>query len=468
MIGSRLNPLRHLGIQLFLWFWLGSFVIVMAVLWISRQVSDDVSMQPLPAPGSSILRNEVARLDDSMMRFADQPVAEVVNRYARHHRRLVVAVDVLNEQVLSGAPGPFRGNTDVFLELANQLQPMTIKTSQARYFGPVAVTWRDQQYAVFVGKPLPPNLVRRVHQRHPILLISVVLVISASLCGLLAWRLLRPVRHLRLAVNQMAKGDLKSRVDAQWLGNNELGQLGHDFNAMASQLEQLVDGQKRLLADISHELRSPLARLQLAIGITEQSSEGNNTPGLTEGLARIEKEAQQIEQMLAQLLVLARMEATQMPMHPETLDVSALLGSCVEDARFQAVAQGKQVFYSPDCALHWQGDRELLTRVFNNVLGNAVRYASTKVQVQCTTTPHTLEIRIQDDGPGIAEEALKQIFTPFYRMSASRQRETGGVGLGLAIVHQAVLLHGGSVTATNVADGGLCIDIRLPRRPVER
>ena len=260
----------------------------------------------------------------------------------------------------------------------------------------------------------------------------------------------------------MASGDLTSRVGTASLRSDEIGRLGLDFNHMALRVESVLLSQKRLLADISHELRSPLARLQLAIGIAQQQPDMEQSQTTNKQLERIEKESQRMEQMIGQVLTLSRLEAQDRLPENCTVILDELLQELIKDAQFEAQVLDKQVGFNCAADITLQGDPSLLASALENILRNAVKYAQHRVDVKVEQPNDRIYITISDDGQGLPEQDLKKIFTPFYRASAARERGSGGVGLGLAIAQQAIYSHGGKISAENRQAGGLRIRIALP------
>ena len=289
----------------------------------------------------------------------------------------------------------------------------------------------------------------------------VVLVIGGIFCFWLARYLTTPVLKLRTTTNELAGGNLGARVSTKLAKRrDEIGQLGRDFNAMAERLESMVKAQQRLLGDISHELRSPLARLGVALGLARQRS-GAEANG---ALDRIERESDNINEMISQLLTLTRLESGTDGRRRTEVDLSALVREVAEDADFEArsVNRAVQVVSSDNCSIN--GVEELLRSAVENVVRNAVRYTpeGTAVEVALSKQNGHAVISVRDRGKGVPEDALEKIFRPFYRTEDARDRQSGGgTGLGLAITERAVRMHGGSVQATNAADGGLSIEMRL-------
>jgi two-component system sensor histidine kinase CpxA len=307
----------------------------------------------------------------------------------------------------------------------------------------------------------PPVLF--VRSRVPGLGMLIAVVSSGLVCYLLAGYLTSPVTRLRTATQKLAAGDLSARAGEPSIRrNDELAGLVRDFDSMAGRIETLVGAQNRLLRDISHELRSPLARLQVALGLARQRA-GLDTRGM---LDRIELEAERINEMIGRLLTLSRLEGGQaLPFEPVAL--SELVQDVAQDADFEAQARKCDVRCQvlQECTV--AGNDMLLRSAVENVVRNAVRYTAenTAVEVQLAVEEQPKAeavIRVSDRGPGVPEEALGKLFQPFYRLDDARGRQSGGVGLGLSIAERAVRLHGGSVTASNREGGGLVVEIRVP------
>jgi two-component system sensor histidine kinase CpxA len=293
----------------------------------------------------------------------------------------------------------------------------------------------------------------------------VILVIGGIFCFWLARYLTTPLLKLRTTTNELAQGNLGARVANKLTKRrDEIGQLGRDFNGMAERLESMVKAQQRLLGDISHELRSPLARLGVALGLARQRS----GPDANGALDRIERESDNLNEMISQLLTLTRLESGTDGRKRAEIDLAALVRDVAEDADFEArsVNRSVQVVWTERCTIN--GIEELLRSAVENVVRNAVRFTpeGTAVEValqrQNGASDRYAVISVRDRGKGVPEEALERIFRPFYRAEDARDRQSGGgTGLGLAITERAVRMHGGSVVATNAKDGGLSVEMRL-------
>jgi signal transduction histidine kinase len=301
----------------------------------------------------------------------------------------------------------------------------------------------------------------------PLSILAIALVVSGGACFFLARYLAAPVDRLRLATRRMAAGDLNVRVLPALRGRqDDLGLLAADLDAMAERLRQLLEAKQQLLRDVSHELRSPLARLQLALSLARRDD------GAAERhLARIACEADRLEQLIARTLKLVRLERPAHALELLRVDVGELLRSIAADVAIEADAQGCFVTVQIYGTLVVSGDPELLRSAFENVIRNAVRYSPAGALVAVNGRParatgsdqETIEVTVRDYGPGVPEKDLPLIFEPFYRVEAAREhRSSGGEGLGLAIAARAVALHGGSISARNPQGGGLAVTVVLP------
>ena len=266
-------------------------------------------------------------------------------------------------------------------------------------------------------------------------------ILMAGLCYVLAVHLASPLRGLRRVLERFGRGDLAVRYHLS--RRDEIGDLARAFNRMADQIATLLSAERRLLQDVSHELRSPLARLGFAVELAKTS------PDREAALGRIRKEADRLNHLVDELLQLTRAEGDPAARNPEEVDLAELLRELVADCSLEAEAKGCRLVLRNGQAALAMGERELLRRACENVLRNAIRHApaGTQVEVELSTRDDFATIAVRDHGPGVPPESLSEIFKPFYRVENDRDRSSGGVGLGLAIARRAVELHQGRMTA---------------------
>lgn len=291
-----------------------------------------------------------------------------------------------------------------------------------------------------------------------------ILMSSMTSAAALARYLIRPVEHLRDGLSALAHGRFDVRIGNKMAGRkDEVTALAHDFDSTAARLEELQEAQQRLFHDVSHELRSPLSRLQAVVGVLRQSP-----TKLDAMLDRIDREVERLDTLVGEVLTLARLTAnSSLPLKTQTLDVIDLLSEILDDAAFEAQARKVLITTSVDGSFLADVEGELIYRALENVIRNAVKYTAerSRIYVQCETTADLLKVCVVDQGPGVRRDELERIFQPFSRGNDAVPR--GGYGLGLAIARQAIERHGGRVYASLPDAGGLAITLEIPGKPTE-
>jgi two-component system sensor histidine kinase CpxA len=299
--------------------------------------------------------------------------------------------------------------------------------------------------------------------------LPVAIVVGGLTTFVLVLLFTRPVIRLRRAAGELAKGKLNARVawpksQATIFAGDEIDALMHDFNHMAERLESLVDAQKLLLRDVSHELRSPLARLSVALELAREDAD----PTRAAHLDRIERETERLNLLIGQLLSLSSMEALEKVENFEPLSMNELIDRMIPDSEYEAQQRHCSLAFHADAECRVAGNEELLYRAIENVVRNAIRYTESGTEVEIRLKMGMVhgqkqaEIEVSDRGPGIPESQLSAIFRPFYRVDYARSPDTGGFGVGLAIAERAVRLHHGELNAMNRKSGGATIRITLP------
>ena len=321
--------------------------------------------------------------------------------------------------------------------------------------GPLPVTLAKQDLLLYIGVKWnePPPFLLRMFDK-PFQLLFAVMLVSTPLLLWLAWALSQPARKLERAAQRVAKGEFIVDPELE-KGTSEFRQAGASFNQMVEAINQMISGQQRLLSDISHELRSPLTRLRMASALATRKQ------GESPELARIDTEAQRLEQMIGELLELSRMQADS-HLTREKQPLSSLWEAILADAQFEAEQMGKNLTFTPIPDRIISGTPKLLMSALDNIVRNAIYYGQDRIDIQFTESDQQITITVDDNGEGVPDHELEAIFRPFYRVSTARDRHSGGTGLGLTITESAIRQHSGHIVATRSPLGGLRVEITLP------
>jgi two-component system sensor histidine kinase CpxA len=289
-------------------------------------------------------------------------------------------------------------------------------------------------------------------------------LISVPLCFALGRYMARPIVDISQASHEFAAGNLDARINSGSATRfDEIGDLAKDFNLMAQRLQNMINGQQKLLGDISHELRSPLARMQIALEILEKENETASQPMFE----KIHLEILRLNELIGKILQINRLNSNRQSVEKADLNLLQLLQSICDDATFEGHEKNIKISLTCPKDIILSANHELIAQAVENVVRNAVKYSQNDGEIQVHAADNHAKnevcIRITDKGPGIAKQHLPRIFEPFYRCQDDRDRKTGGVGLGLAIAFQAVQSHNGTISISNLEPAGLQVEIRLPK-----
>ncbi len=451
-----------LFIKIFLWFLAAIALMVGVIIFVTRTFQTD----PMVSRFQRSTRNQMTIYSGTANQIVKAEGDAGLRTYLSRLRdveppREVDLVDI-NGKVWFGEADEITDSTDLISRTFSSAAAETDFLAEDRTLGAAPVTFPDGRRFVLVlqWERQSPN---------PLFWGSTLgywrlaglLVTATLLCYLLALYLTSPIRKLREATQKLANGDLQTRV-AQKVGRrrDELADLARDFDEMAERIESLVTSHQRLNSDISHELRSPLARLNVALEIAKQKSSPETAPLLN----RIEIESHRLNEMISRLLILAKLESGSELIEPVRVDLAELVRAVAEDADFEAQAKGRSVKILSDDPCTVMGSENLLRSAIENVLRNAVRYTAegTAVDVSLVRQNGHSILQVSDHGGGVPDEELANLFRPFYRVGEARERKTGGMGLGLAIAERAIKAHKGTIAARNTGDG-LLVEIRLDK-----
>jgi two-component system sensor histidine kinase CpxA len=429
---------RSLYAKILLWSFATLLLSLVAFVVVSTVISFRAAYRGGPL-GQSMLELEQAR--EAYEEGGQEKLARFLDRVGRRLSGKHYMTDARGRDLLTGA--------DLSALLASADPD---GEPPRRWGGPrvMAAKSEDGRYRWIVEFGPPPVDLKSFLPYYALILGAVALV-----CWLLAINIASPVRRMARTLERFGAGDLAARVNST--RRDEIGDLSRAFDRMAERIGTLLTAERRLLQDVSHELRSPLARLSFAAELVRTAEDRDAA------VRRLKKEIQRLTDLVGALLTVTMAEGDPSAAAPERLRLDDLLAEVVEDCRLEADSGGCGITLRADAPLTVLGDRELLRRAVENVVRNSVRFAprDTAVEVELDAAPGGARISVRDYGPGVPEEALPKIFQPFFRVDDSRDSSTGGMGLGLAIAMRAVGLHNGQVRAEN-AHPGLRVSIELP------
>ena len=452
--------------KIFASFWLTSIVIAVAVAWSTfHMVSNHRSVE---------MRERIDRAGAALA------IAATAIEATDGREGLSRWLGALNEGRVGGGPLllldaqglPLPGSAPLPPGAPASITPDALRKSHDLHLFALGDDARSARWLGIAPRPKhpPPGfLACRAGPRHPLrtelglVRLGITVLVGGLVCWLLARHLTRPIRELQVASARLARGDFAVEIDRRTLARrDELAALARDFVQMAAKLKTLLDAQRQLLRDVSHELRSPLARLQVAAALARRKG-----AGLVDGeVDRIELETARVDELIGQLLTLMRLEAVDGALPTDTVDLSGLLETVARDAEFEAAALGVGVKARIAPGLCVRGSADLLRSAVDNIVRNALRHTAPHSRVALTAAldpgSSRLVVTVRDHGPGVPDAMLERIFDDFVRVDEAREQRTGGTGLGLAIARAGVKAHGGGIVARNIATGGLEVQIRLP------
>lgn len=437
--------------KIFLWFWLTLVLIGVGVSWgtaIYIKQLDDTQQRDYR---SRFIDNRVESLRQILYYGGEEAAIEFLENKKLSSRRLkFFVVDGLGNDVLG--------------------RPFSVDALDLNEFESVE-SIDGVTYRIFTAKPERAdnrNTVSRMmrpfndSQGVFILWFGISVLLSSLVCFWLAWYLTKPIKKLQSAAKDFSQGKLDTRVAKAMGGRrDEIADLGRDFDQMAARLQGLINNQKQLLSDISHELRSPLARMHVALGLARKKT---GTEVESE-MQRIEYETDRLNELVGQSLTLSRLDAGAQYPKEDFIDIAELLEAIIKDCDFEATNKNKKVVLHRMQSWTLNANVELLHRALENIIRNAIRYTKEGTEVTVTLESHdesNLKISVCDQGSGVPEEKIKRLFEPFVRLSEARDRDSGGYGLGLAIAQRSIEFHQGKIVASNREQDGLCVDVILP------
>ena len=463
--------MRSLFFKIFLWFWLGIVVlsaalVASATLIRSRSADDERWRQKYQLPLDLRSQHETDLFEHS----GSAATAKYIGSLEQRDPMRDYLIDENGSEVL-GREVPAKV-LKMISTVRQAARATPIYFNQDRIMAERVVGSSGRSYAFFMTFPprpfLPHSMVQFLFEDmgfEGIFRLIAVLATATLFCLWLARHITNPIAKLRIAAREIASEHLDARVDKSVIARrDELAELGRDFDRMAERIDALVTAQRRLLADVSHELRSPLTRLNLALGLARQRT----NPEAMKHLDRIERETERLNKLIGQLLSLARIESGVDLQQKKVFDLGLLVQEVASDGDYEARGRNCSVRFDQSFECSVEGAPEMLRGAVENVVRNAVRHTAegTTVEVAIECQPkgrnsHAI-IQVRDHGTGVPENELTDLFAPFHRVVDGVRNDPDGTGLGLAIAERAFRLHGGNVTAANAADGGLVVTLELP------
>lgn len=460
-----LSVVSSIKVKLFLWFWLITICSIAITRLVSNQLSEQ--MVTLPAHHSDIRQLEsIVKKANRLSVDSLEPLLRIAQHKRKHRNpsRNIWVKQLNTHQLTSIGKKELHQTRNFITALENIAEPTTWQFPKYRITGPIPVQVGNEPLELYLSIPTKqPKHLSMAFMRLPMAVrVAIPIVVSIILCWLLARSLSRPIYNIAQVATSLGEGNFKARVEKEQQRNDELGDLAKRFNQMADKLEHGMSAQQRLLGDVSHELRSPLTRLQMAIGLVQRHS---NDPKMQESyLQRCELEVSRLDKMIGDVLALSRLENTLVQAHYAPSNINEIIQTLVSDAKFIAKDKAVNIEFDEHPPVVIDIDSQLMASALGNIINNAVKYTPeySTVTINVTQQNKNVRIDIADNGEGVPESALGQIFEPFYRVTDARDRLSGGTGLGLAIAKQAVEVHKGNISAVNRSDGGLLVTINLP------
>ncbi|MEH6587976.1 MAG: ATP-binding protein [Halioglobus sp.] len=441
-------------VKIFLGFWLVSIAILGSWLLTNQYIESLPVVEQHKRPPHGPPERFVLGLIYGLQNAPAEKLPSIIEEARQEHRIKVWLLDRQGKDLLKQTVPP------EVVAVANELRGRKRRAFARDREGPLVahnVHLQDGGARRMVLKlPKPNHRVIGYLIANNWLRLVLAIVVSGLICYALSRLMTNRLRDLQRASRQLADGDLQVRIEVRDRGGDETDALARDFNTMAGQLEARIQAQKRLLADVSHELRSPLARMRVALALAME-----DTDKPQDFLERMDRETVRLDELIGQLLS-SQQESLNLDKH---IDLVALLEQLCADARFEGEQAAKKVTLHSDqgeAVVASSGD--LLHKSFDNIIRNALRHTpqGTEVRVEISSDQSSYQVCIEDQGPGVKEEELQRIFEEFYRVDTARAREDGGYGLGLAIAHRAITQHGGTLSAQNTGSG-LRVIASLPR-----
>jgi two-component system sensor histidine kinase CpxA len=445
--------MRRLYWKIFISFWLATILVILTVAWFTSHLAQSASMPMREYAFMDSYANAAVTTYES----GGRPTLNQWLQKTNISQKMKLFFIDSQGNVLNTPPPPPSAVLKIATKIRkHQLAPGIVKTEELI----VSHEVYDHQhlpYRLVALSVIPLSHFLAIHWAGLTLRILSAVFISGLICYALAYFLTHPIRVLQKAARDIGQGKLNTRVIIpKGHKNDDIDMLGQEFNKMASKIEALVISKERLLQDISHELRSPLARLHIATALLKKAA-----PDQVHALNRIDVECEKLNDLIGEIIHFTRLDSAQINPSLERIHLPSLIQDIMNDANFEFGAHQERVIAKKLESVIIRGDKRLLHRAIENIIRNALHYSpqDKKVLISLYHKAQQLILDIKDEGPGLSENELQKIFNPFYRVDSARDKKTGGFGLGLAIAREAIRLHKGQILAKNRPHGGLLVRI---------
>jgi len=459
---NRLSKLKKvfstIAFKLFLSFWL----ITIFSIAITRFVSTQLIQESVIVPNHQSDMRKLSHLADRINQMNSSSISYILDHTSSPKGSSLLIRDDITHQVFYNKTRYLR-NISSYLAKNSITQSTTVQFPHFRISGPANITVNNQPFQLYLAhRTKRPHFSSIIMSWPTWVHFLIPIFVSLFLCWVLAKTLTKPLSAIKNATVEIGKGNYKARVVKVANRGDELGSMANSFNIMAEKLETNISAHKRLLADVSHELRSPMTRLQMTLGLITKTL--NNENKANEYIQRCEQEVMQLDSMINNILSLSRIENNAQQLRIEKADLHNLLSISKDNMKFLSERKSIDITFELNSQTIIDVDQTLFTCAMDNILTNAIRHSSDKsvITINCHFKLKHIVIAVSDEGSGVPINELEKIFTPFYRVSEARDAETGGTGLGLAITKHIIEMHKGKVSAQNNHSGGLTITLELP------
>jgi len=449
--------------KILLWFW-GSFALIfIACLFMLQLNNDSIRYQKTPVH----LTQQVESSRNRIMSYLAKESNNLKRENANWKNVYLLTAD--GKDAL-GKPMP-----DIMLSLDRYVQKrqqiMSVVSNDKIIYGGMELTIGQANYRVYIRRIfsyLSGDYMASFFREFAYSILTATFLISFPLSFLLAWLVVAPIKRLQQATRDISINiQDRKNLNSLLARKDEFAELAKDFETMTEQIAKQLSSRSRLISDVSHELRSPLTRMKIAIAIADNKL---NKDGKNSELQRIKLEADRMNLMLSELLGFTKIGELHSHQAIEIIELKKLVTLLMNDAQFEAEQVGVQITTIFSEQLFIEGNKVELLSCLENIIRNAIRYAKSSIKFSCEEAKQgdAILINIFDDGKGVPEQDLDKIFSAFYRPDLARSRQSGGVGLGLSIAQKVIATHSGKIWAENIkANGkakGFAIHIELPKK----